>query len=85
MGNLEKAPNKLRNSPTKFNDKGVPALLKHKIKNIIENNGIICVNPLYTEINLVCDLSYNIPPTHINRPEDTKPCPSPNNILPSIP
>ena len=57
----------------------------YKIKNIIENNGIICVSPLYTEINLVCDLSYNIPPTHINKPEDTNPCPNPNKILPSIP
>ena len=36
-------------------------------------------------INLVDDLSYNIPPTHMNSPDDTNPWAKPKTILPSIP
>ena len=40
-GNLSKIPYKDMNSPTKFNVKGAPQLPKDKIKNKIENIGII--------------------------------------------
>jgi hypothetical protein len=40
-GNLSKTPYKDMNSPKKFNVKGTPQLPKHKIKNSIENKGII--------------------------------------------
>jgi hypothetical protein len=33
----------------------------------------------------VDDLSYNTPPAHINKPDETKPCASPKVIPPSIP
>ena len=36
-------------------------------------------------ISLVCDLSYKIPPTHMNKPEETNPCAIPKIIPPSIP
>ena len=45
-GSLSKVPYKLINSPKKFRDNGVPALLKQRMKNKIENNGINCVIPL---------------------------------------
>ena len=34
---------------------------------------------------MYADLSYNIPPTHINKPLDTNPWARPNTIAPSIP
>ena len=45
-GNLSKVPYKLMNSPMKLRDKGVPALPKQSMKNIIENKGITCAIPL---------------------------------------
>jgi len=33
----------------------------------------------------VDDLSYNTPPAHINKPDETKPCANPKVIPPSIP
>jgi len=72
-GNLSKVPYKDKNSPTKFKVSGVPALPKHNIKNKIENKGITCATPLYKLIDLVPDLSYNTPPTQINKPLETKP------------
>jgi hypothetical protein len=36
-------------------------------------------------ISLVEDLSYKIPPAHINNPEETKPWAKPKVIPPSIP
>ena len=35
IGNLSNIPYKLKNSPIKLRDNGVPALLKHNIKNNI--------------------------------------------------
>jgi hypothetical protein len=46
IGNLSKAPYRDKNSPTKFNVKGVPLLPKQSMKNSKENNGIIWVTPL---------------------------------------
>ena len=45
-GNLSKTPYKDMNSPKKFNVKGTPQLPKDKIKNNIENKGIIWAIPL---------------------------------------
>jgi hypothetical protein len=46
IGNLSKTPYKDINSPKKFNVKGTPQLPKDKIKNNIENKGIIWAIPL---------------------------------------
>jgi hypothetical protein len=46
INNLSNIPYRLKNSPKKFKDKGVPAFPKHNIKNNIENKGINCAEPL---------------------------------------
>jgi len=84
-GSFSKIPYKHINSPTKFKVKGAPQLPRQDIKNNKLNNGIVCAIPLYQNINLVLNLSYNIPPTHINKLLDINPCAKPNIILPSIP
>ena len=46
MGILSNTPYKDKNSPKKFNVNGTPQLPRHKIKNKIQNIGIICAIPL---------------------------------------
>jgi hypothetical protein len=72
-GNLSNIPYSEKNSPTKFNVRGVPQLAKQRIKKKIENKGFTCASPLNKAMDLVPALSYNTPPTQKNKPVDVNP------------